>query len=199
MITSPRAGAREARGRIFLSAKARDELTELNSFDEEYTHKVADARERASAQGRGDVADYLILRAANDSMRARAVEWLLGAFTAEAGEMNRAGACLTLALTEAHRFRVGHSTMVGTRLMLSRGLRSLNVEAGWPRGPRDGIVRGGGLASALVGHFGNRKADEELLLMPYEDAPRWLIIEKTGARTEFFEDHVRAHLNRLLI
>jgi hypothetical protein len=171
----------------------------LSIFDEEYKHKIAEARERASAQGRNDVVDYLILRAANDSLRTRAVEWLLGAFTSAAGEMNRAGAGLTLKVTDAHRFRVGHSTMVGPRLALARGLRSLTVEAGWPRGPRDGIVRGGGLASALVGHFGNRKADEELLLLPYEDEPRWLVIEKTGARTEFFEDRVRTHLNRLLI
>lgn len=171
----------------------------MSSFDEDYERKVADARERANAQGRGDVVDYLSLRAANDSMRARAVEWLLGAFAAAAGEMNRAGATLTLARTEAHRFRVGHSTMVGTRIVFARGLRSITIEAGWPRGPRDGIVRGGGLASALVGHFGNRKADEELLLLPFEEEPRWLIVEKTGARTEFFEDRVRTHLNRLLI
>ena len=171
----------------------------MSSFDEEYEHKIAEARQRAGAQGRGDVVDYLTLRAANDSMRARAVEWLLGAFTGEAGEMNRAGASLTLTLTDAHRFRVGHSTMVGPRLVLARGLRSLTIEAGWPRAPRDGIVRGGGLASARIGHFGNRKADEELLLLPFEDAPRWFIIEKTGARAEFFEDRVRTHLNRLLI
>ena len=171
----------------------------MSSFDEEYEHKVAEARQRASAQGRGDVADYLTLRAANDAMRARAVEWLLGAFTSVAGEMNREGASLTLALTETYRFRVGHSTMVGPRLVLARGLRSLTVEAGWPRGPRDGIVRGGGLASALVGHFGNRKADEELLLLPFKDEPRWMVIEKTGARTDFFEDRVRVHINRLLI
>lgn len=171
----------------------------MSSFDEEYEHKVAEARRRASSQGRNDVVDYINLRAANDSMRERAVEWLLGAFTSVAGEMNREGAALALARTEAHRFRVGHSTMVGPRLTLARGLRSLTLEAGWPRGPRDGIVRGGGLASALVGHFGNRKADEELLLLPYEDEPRWLVLEKTGARTELVEDRVRTHLNRLLI
>ncbi|MBC7931368.1 MAG: hypothetical protein H7Z38_12470, partial [Rubrivivax sp.] len=108
----------------------------MSSFDEEYEQRVAEARERASAQGRNDVVDYINLRSANDSMRARAVEWLLGAFTSVAGEMNRAGAGLTLALTEAHRFRVGHSTMVGPRLVLARGLRSLTIEAGWPRGPR---------------------------------------------------------------
>ena len=171
----------------------------MNSFEEDYERKVAEARERASAQGRGDVVDYLSLKAANDTLRARGVEWLLGAFTAAAGEMNRAGAALALARTDAHRFRVGHSTMTGPRLTLTRGLRALTIEAGWPRGPRDGIVRGGGLASALVGHFGDRKSGEELLLMPFEDEPRWFVVEKTGARTELVEARVRTHLNRLLI
>jgi len=157
-----------------------------------------DARTRARAQGRGDVLDYLDLRAANDRLRAGGVEWLVETFTALAGEANRAGAGLALARTEAHRFRVGNATMVGTRLVLTRGVRALTVEAGWPRGPRDGVVRGGGLASALVGHFGLRDAGEELLLVPEADAPRWFVLEKSGARTALREDRLRLHLARLL-
>jgi hypothetical protein len=172
----------------------------VNGFDEDYESRMAEAQGRARAQGRGDVLEYLSLRAANDSVRARAVEWLLDTFMTAAGELNRAGAGLTLTRTDAHRFRVGDSTMVGARLTLSRGLRSLTVEAGWPRAPRDGVVRGGGLASARAGHFGDRKADEEFLLVPAgrEDA-RWLVVEKkTGARTELLEERMRAHVARLL-
>ena len=89
--------------------------------------------------------------------------------------------------------------MVGERLVLRRGLRALTVEAGWPRTPRDGVVRGGGLASALVGHFGNRRADEELLLVPAEtETARWFVVEKTGARTELHEERLRRHVVRLL-
>jgi len=132
-------------------------------------------------------------------VRARAVEWLLEIFMAAAGELNRAGAGLTLARTDAHRFRVGNSTMVGTRLTLSRGLRALTVEAGWPRAPRDGIVRGGGLASARTGHFGDRKRDEEFLLVPVgREEARWLVLDKAGARTELQEERLRAHVSRLL-
>jgi hypothetical protein len=127
----------------------------LDGFDEEYEREMAEAQRRARAQGRGDVLDYLALKSANDSLRARGVELLLAAFTALAGELNRGGAGVALARTDPHRFRVGHSTMVGPRLTFSRGLRSLTVEAGWPRSPRDGVVRGGGLASARVSHFGN--------------------------------------------
>ena len=160
---------------------------------------MAEARERARGGGRSDVLDYLDLRAANDAARARGVEWLLESFAAAAGELNRAGAGLALARTDAHRFRVGNSWMVGARLVLRRGVRQLTVEAGWPRAPLDGIVRGGGLASALVGHFGNARAGEELLLLPTPDADaRWFVVEKTAARTELQPAHLRQHLKRLL-
>ncbi len=172
----------------------------MGGFDEEYERKLAEARERARGGARGDVLEYLDLRAANDAARGRAVEWLLELFTAAAGELNRAGAGLALARTDAHRFRVGNSSMVGARLALKRGVRQLTVEAGWPRAPLDGIVRGGGLASALVGHFGNARAGQELLLLPLPDSePRWFVIdEKTGARAELRPEDLRRHLARLL-
>ncbi|MDT5262922.1 MAG: hypothetical protein QOC61_1926 [Acidobacteriota bacterium] len=189
-----RRGARAAVANIPLRR-----LGDLEGFDEEYERRLAEARERAGARGRGDVLEYLHLKAANDSLRSRGVEWLLDSLNHLAGELNREGAGLTLTRTEAHRFRVGHSTMVGTRLVLRRGLRALTVEAGWPRGPRDGVVRGGGLASALVGHFGDRRAGEELFLLPSDaDDARWFIIEKNGARTELLEERLRRHLTRLL-
>jgi hypothetical protein len=168
----------------------------LNDFEEDYERQLEEAR--ATARGRGDVLDYIRLKSANDRLRARAVSWLLDTFTALAGELNRAGAGVALARSDAYRFRVGHSTMVGVRLTLTRGLRSLTVEAGWPRGPRDGIVRGGGLASARVAHFGDAKAGEELLLLPSNEEPRWFVVEKTGAPAEFHEERLRRHVVRLL-
>lgn len=199
MITSPCAAARADRGAGFSRIDEHTSgRTELEGFDEEYEREMAEARRRARTQGRGDVLDYLSLKAANDSLRARGVELLLDAFTMLAGELNRAGAGVALTRTDAHRFRVGHSTMVGARLTLTRGLRSLTVEAGWPRTPRDGIVRGGGLASARVGHFGAPKAGEELLLLPASDEPRWFVLEETGARAELLEQHLRRHVGRLL-
>ena len=171
----------------------------MGGIDEEYERMMHETRERARGGGRGDVLDYLDLKAANDAARARAVEWLLETFTAAAGELNRAGAGLALARTDAHRFRVGNSTMVGARLVLRRGVRALTVEAGWPRAPRDGIVRGGGLASANIGHFGDTRAGEELLLVPDAQADaRWFVIEKTGLRIELRPEHLRRHLARLL-
>jgi hypothetical protein len=195
MITSPPEPAHcAARANIQLQRRRG-----VDGFDEDYEQRMYEARERARGGGRGDVLEYLDLKAANDAARTRAVEWLLETFTEAAGEFNRAGAGLTLARTDAHRFRVGNSTMVGARLVLRRGVRALTLEAGWPRAPRDGIVRGGGLASATIGHFGDARAGEELLLVPdaHTDA-RWFVVEKTGARTELQPERLRRHLTRLL-
>lgn len=180
-----------------LSARERsDSLSELNA---EWARRVAEAERQARTSGRGDVADYLALRALNDMARATGVEWLLAAFNAQAGEVNRTGAGITLTSEDAHRFRVGNSTMVGNRLTLHAGVRSLSIEAGWPRTPRDGFVRGGGLAAARVSHFGDPGAGDELLLVQNADgAPGWLILDETGARTPLEEDRVRRHVAKLL-
>ena len=192
--------AREAARGGAASSSGRDGGQPLNEFDAEYERELDEARARAHARGRTDVVEYLNLRAANDALRATGLESLLESFSAHAGELNRAGASIHLTRTEAHRFKVGNSTMVGTRLVFRVGLRELTVEAGWPRGPRDGIVRGGGLASALVGHFGNRTAGEELLLVPApEGPPRWLVLEKTGERADLRDERVERHFTKLFI
>ncbi|HEY1404108.1 MAG TPA: hypothetical protein VGB05_08285, partial [Pyrinomonadaceae bacterium] len=168
-------------------------------LEAEWARRLAEAEQRARASGRSDVADYLALRALNDMARNTGIDWLLAAFTAHAGEVNRAGAGIRLADTDAHRFRVGTSTMVGRRLMLAAGVRVLTVEAGWPRTPRDGIVRGGGLAAARIAHFGNPSANDELLLMQSAgDAPRWMVLDPSGARPTLEEARISQHVARLL-
>jgi len=170
----------------------------VNELDAEWELRLRQAQERARGAGRGDVAAYLSLRAANDMARATGIEWLLETFTVLAGEANRAGAGLSLTRAETHRFSTGNSTMVGTQLTLRAGVRALTIEAGWPRTPQDGIVRGG-LAAARVSHFGNRKADEDLLLVKRIDcAPQWIVTETTGARTPLHAERMRHHLARLL-
>jgi hypothetical protein len=170
----------------------------MSEFDEEWARVLAEAERRARARGRGDVAEYLSLRQTNDFARTAGADWLFSIFTEHAGLANRNGASIRIERRDSHRFSLGNSTMVGTLLTLQLGLRSLMVEVGWPRGPRDGIVRGGGLASARIRHFGLRNVDEELLLVYAEDnRPHWLVLEKTGARTLLLEERVRLHINRL--
>jgi hypothetical protein len=178
----------------------------LSELEAEWARRLAEAEAHARNVGRSDVADYLALRALNDVARNVGIEWLLATFTAHAGEANRdatnPGVLITHA--DAHRFRVGNSHMVGRRLTLTSGVRVLSVEAGWPRTPRDGIVRGGGLATARISHFGKPREDDELLLVQNaegdaQSSPRWFILDANGARhAAFAEARVRQHIAKLL-
>ncbi|HEX8748040.1 MAG TPA: hypothetical protein VF717_12630 [Pyrinomonadaceae bacterium] len=171
----------------------------MSEFDEEWARVLAEAEQRARAGGRGDVAEYLTLRQTNDFARTAGADWLFSTFIEHAGRANRGGASIRIERSEGHRFQVGNSTMVGTLLKLNLGVRSLMVEAGWPRAPRDGIVRGGGLASARIRHFGQPKSDEELLLVYAEsNRPRWLLLDKSGARSPLLEERVGQHVSKLV-
>jgi hypothetical protein len=172
----------------------------VSELEEEWARALAEAESRARASGRADIAEYLALRASNDLARKAGTDWLFHTFTDRAGEANRAGASIQIARTDAHRFRIGATTMVGTLLTFRQGVRALMIEAGWPRAPLDGFMRGGALAAARIRHFGIPTADEELLLVRPQtsDAPQWFALEKTGTRTEFLEDRARRHLIKFL-
>jgi hypothetical protein len=116
-----------------------------------------------------------------------------------AGEANRRGSSIQITKEEDHRFRVGTSTMVGHQLSLTSGVRTLFVEAGWPRTPRDGIVRGRGLACGNIRHFGMRRADQELLLsISSTGSPSWDVRTEEGRLSSLHEEDVRRHLRILL-
>jgi hypothetical protein len=171
----------------------------MSEFDEEWARTLAEAERRARERGRGDVTEYLLLRQTNDFARTTAADWLYSTFTEHAAHANRAGAAICIERHDAHRFQLGNSVMVGALLTLTQGVRQLLVEAGWPRSPRDGIVRGGGLASARIRHLGLRDADEELLLVYAKGSrPQWLVIERTGSRTPLLEERVGQHVIKLL-
>ncbi len=168
----------------------------MSELDEAWELALAEAQQRARASGRADVAEYIALRASNDLMRRTAIDWLLSTLTILAGEANRAGNGIRIETEDAHRFRVGSSTMVGTRLTLRLGVRALYVEAGWPRRPGDGIVRGGGLACGRIGHFGKRADDEEVLLVGSADgAPQWAVLGKNGERVPLAEARLKNHFS----
>lgn len=167
----------------------------MSELDEAWAQAVAEAERRARMSGRGDVADYLRLRASNDLARSAGLDWLLKTFTIMAGEANRHGAGIQLTRADAHRFHVGAATMVGTLVTFRAGVRQLSIEAGWPRAPGDGFIRGGGLACGRIKHFGLRGVDEDLMLVRQgADAPQWVVLEKTGARSQLHEARMRRHL-----
>ncbi len=146
----------------------------MSELDEAWAAALSEAEHRARLAGRTDVLEYLSLRNSNDLLRKAGVDWLIAGFTTLAGDANRAGASIQISKKDGHRFAMGSSTMVGHLLTLTNGVRTLYVEAGWPRVPRDGFVRGGGLACANIRHMGIRQASEELLLTKTKTgAPAW--------------------------
>jgi hypothetical protein len=171
----------------------------MSELDEDWTQVLAEAERRARAQGRGDLVEYLRLRASNDQARMTGVGWLFETFTQLAGEANRAGAGVQVSREAGHRFAVGGATMVGTLLTLKSGVRQLLIEAGWPRAPGDGFVSGNGLACGRIRHFGITSANEDLLLVRAQDGtPQWLATDRRGARAQLLEERARQHVRKFI-
>jgi hypothetical protein len=171
----------------------------LSELDEAWAMALAEAERRARVSGRNELADYLSLKNSNDLLRRAGVDWLVSTFMTLAGEANRAGSSIQIVREDGYRFRVGTSTMVGNQVVLTNGVRRLFVEAGWPRTPRDGIVRGRGLACGNIRHFGIRKADQELVLsLSNTGSPSWDVRNEHGPSTSLHESDVRRHLWILL-
>lgn len=168
----------------------------MGELDEAWAAALSEAERRARLAGRKDVSEYLSLKNSNDLLRQAGVNWLLAEFTSLAGEANRAGASIQIATQEGHRFGIPSSTMVGHLITFTNGVRTLYVEAGWPRTPRDGVVRGGGLAAANIRHLGIKAANEELLLVKSTNgAPAW---KSSKSHTFLHQSDMRRHLAILL-
>lgn len=174
-------------------------LSDVSELEEAWAVALAEAEARARTAGRADLAEYLALRTSNDLLRRTGIEWINSTFEILAGEANRRGAGIQTARDNQHRFRVGNSTMVGSLLTLSSGVRKLSVEAGWPRTPKDGFVRGGGLACANVRHLGIKPASEALLLvLSPKGAPEWVVLDKRRRQAEVHQAKLRKHIDILL-
>ena len=186
--------------RVFEKRQKQWSINGVSEFEESWQQVLSEAKRRAEQHGRGEVVDFLQLRQTNDTLRAAGIEWLITIFQRLADEAAHAGRILTIEREETHRFSVGAATMIGTLFRLRRGVRQLTIEAGWPRAPQHGIVRGNGLASARIKHFGEAAAGAELLLAQAENnaPPQWFILQQTGERIAFSEEHARQHIARLL-
>jgi len=170
----------------------------MNELEDAWELALAEASRRAEGAGRADIARYLDLRRRNDLLRRTGIDWLNAALTSLAADANRASAGIQMERHEDHRFRRGSATMVGTQLILRRGVRALTVESGWPRTPRDGIVRGDGLACANIKHLGRTRLNAELVLVKSRShSPQWCIL-KDDAQSPFTEAALRRHFTLLL-
>ena len=171
----------------------------MSELDEAWTLALAEAEERARLAGRADLTEYLSLRNANDLKRRIGKDWLLETFATLAAEANARGTAIKISREEEHRFKVGNSSMVGSSVKLERGVRTLLIEAGWPRIPRDGFIRGGGLAMAEIRHLGLKPANQILrLLLNPNGSPCWVVENKVEGHSEIHEADLRSHLRILL-
>ena len=155
---------------------------------------LSEAESRATRSGHSDVAEYLNLRSRNDALRQLGISWLVDSFIAGAAPHMKARPMLHIEKVEGHRFEHGRSTMVGVLLELRHGVRCLTVEAGWVRGPGDGIMRNGALAIAHAKHFGIPKAAQVLKLLPSQKTPLW--VDENGGQIarSSIEDHMELFL-----
>ena len=164
----------------------------MDELDEFWSHELAKALQNAKAGGRGDVADYLQLRASNDAIRETGVRWLNESLTSIVFE--HAGK-IEVFRDAPHRFEFRKATMAGTRLKLVQGVRCLTLEAGWTRTPSDGFMRGGALAAARITHFGMPKSGAELGLYLNDGVPHWIAYLNEKNAVEFTLDDVRRHFD----
>lgn len=171
----------------------------MSELEDAWSLALAEAEAKARAAGRPDLSEYLALRTANDFSRAVGSDWILNTFTLLAAQANRAGASLQLKNEDTHRFKIGNATMVGPRLSLENNVRKLSIEVGWPRTPRDGVIRGGGLACANLKHLGRKSFDERLrLIRDPEGTPRWIVQENENDFREVHEADLKRHVSILL-
>jgi hypothetical protein len=169
----------------------------MSELDEAWELALAAAQTRAHAAGRRDIADYLSLKRRNDLLRRTGTDWLINEFVLLAGEANRSGAAIQLERHDEHRFARGSASMVGKGITLRQGVRAVTIESGWPRTPKDGIVRGGGLACANIRHFGRPRLNQELLLIRSpKGTPEWLIVND-DERTHLTETDLQHHVAKL--
>ena len=165
----------------------------MDELNEIWAHKINEAINRARSEGRNDVAEYLALKAGNDTLRATGVKWLFDALTEIASFANRNHSAITIESANPHRFSFGNSSLVGSLLRLRRGVRCLTLEAGWTRAPTDGFMRGGALAGAKLTHFGIGKHNAELLLIHSNGELNWISIDKNGGKNIFDSRHLNRH------
>ena len=146
----------------------------MTELDQVWSEMLDKATAKALQSGRSDIAEYLRLKAANDTIRRIGVEWLVNTILELAADAHRGHPALIVEREEPHNFADGNSNMVGSLLRISHGVRCLTVEAGWTRTPSDGIMRAQALAFARFTHFGLPENRVELRLLQSDTSPNWI-------------------------
>ncbi|HMM81129.1 MAG TPA: hypothetical protein PKC65_14015 [Pyrinomonadaceae bacterium] len=162
----------------------------MNELDSTWQQLLESAIQNAEVSGRTDIVEYLRLKASNDLLRTTAANWLLDSFIEAAFEAARTQPALKIERDEPYEFARGSGRMDGSRLIISFGVRCLEVRAGWPRKPSSGILRGNSLAAADIIHFGLPRQSRSLALVRSETTPHWIDEEKNAVDLAFIARHV---------
>lgn len=165
----------------------------MTELDEVWKQMLAKAISNARSDGRYDLADFLSLKAANDTIRAAGVKWLFDSMIEIAAQANRNNPAVSIERIEPFNFEYRGANLVGSQLRLVQGVRCLMVEAGWTRAPADGFMRGGALAAARLRHFGMPRENAEFALVRGENAPVWSDLAANARATNITTDHLRGH------
>ena len=158
-------------------------LESMNELDRFWSEKLSNAIEQVRGAGRGDLADYLELKAANDAVRQAETEKLFKLLTDRALSAENIEKNIHVERESPHSFVHRNATMTGFLLRLSRGVRCLTVEAGWTRRPGDGFMRFGALVFSRITHFGLPEKNVELILKPNDGSILWHVV-RSGAPAE---------------
>lgn len=170
----------------------------MNELDEVWSEMLASAIANAEASGRRDVADYLSLKAANDTIRQAGVKWLMDSAIELATDASRQKPSIVIETESPYTFAFKGANLVGSLLRVRQGVRCLTIEAGWTRTPNDGFMRGGALAFARITHFGMAKAGADLMLARPGDAPHWFAMPGDETRVQIDSSNIRDHFQIFL-
>jgi hypothetical protein len=159
--------------------------TGMNELDEIWSAKLSNAIENARTSGRGDLADYLSLKAANDAIRQSEIDMLFQHFIELALSAENVEKNIRVEREAPHSFVHRNANMKGSLLRLTRGVRCLTLEAGWTKAPSDGFMRLGALAFARITHFGMPEKNVELVLKPNDGSNLWFVVKLDKAADAF--------------
>jgi hypothetical protein len=170
----------------------------MNELDEFWSEKLSDAIQHARGSGRGELADYLELKAANDAVRQAGVEQFFDAVIELATSTDHASKTVTIERESPHNFLHRNANMVGELLRLRYGVRCMTVEAGWTRTPSDGFMRLGALAFARITHFGLPHENAEFVLTDNGDGQTWARVRRERPDKDSSLEELEGHFRVLL-
>jgi hypothetical protein len=155
---------------------------------------LEEAKKRAS----GVVADFISLRSQNDLLRKAGIDWVLDTVIKFATDP-RLRPPIEIMREEPHEFFDKSTRLVGQKLQLNQGLRCMILEAGWPRIPSDGFIRGGGLALVKIKHKGFSEKNVTLRLKREGDMLSWSAEKHDIAICAVDEAYLLEHLAQLYV